>query len=86
MNKKHILLMLACCLIPILAIGAVTIFHVPFNLVLLYGMILLCPISHLFMMRGMMNGEGHDHEGHHDQAPVHNPSPSRTWWDKKAEE
>lgn len=57
MKKSHILIMILCCLIPVAAMTAIYFFKVPANSVLLYGMILLCPISHLLMMKFM----GHDH-------------------------
>ena len=68
MNKKglfHGLLMMACCLIPILALAA----FMPqlqnsasgFNWAWLF--ILACPLMHIFMMKGMMgHGKNHDHE------------------------
>ncbi len=76
MHKKHTLLMLACCLIPLIALGAVNILHISLNQILLYGMILVCPLSHLLMMHGMMHEKDHDSEHTHDhprenaQAPV----------------
>lgn len=57
MKKSHMWLMLLCCLPPVAAIIAVYVFRVPFNNVLLYGMILICPLSHILMMRFM----GHEH-------------------------
>ncbi len=69
-SKKHALLMLAFCLVPLIALGAVNILHIPLNQLLLYGMILICPISHLFMMKFMMHGEDHDH--HHKQEAAYN--------------
>jgi uncharacterized membrane protein len=57
MKKSHIWMMILCCLIPVVGLVAVYFFKVPLNSVLFYGMLLLCPLSHLLMMRFM----GHDH-------------------------
>ncbi len=61
MNKKHILIMLACCLIPLVALTAIFVFRIPATGVIYFGILLLCPVLHLLMMRNMM---GHDHAGH----------------------
>lgn len=58
-HKKHMLLMLACCLIPIAGLVAISVFRIPASNVLYFGMILLCPLLHLVMMRGMMGGHNH---------------------------
>lgn len=69
MKKSHMILMLLCCLIPVVGLVLVYFFKVPLNNVLFYGMILLCPLSHLLMMRFM----GHDHSSteQHSQLQHH---------------
>jgi len=71
MKKSHMWLMVLCCLIPVVGVVLVSFFKVPLNNVLFYGMILLCPLSHLLMMRFM----GHDHSSEqHSEHPHHSTS------------
>ena len=59
MSKKHTLIMLACCLIPIAALVAIFMFKIAVSAVV-YGVIMLfCPLSHLLMMKFI---GGHDHQ------------------------
>ena len=57
---KHMLIMLACCLVPLALILAVSVFGLSLGALsglLPYALVLLCPLMMIFMMRGM----GHDH-------------------------
>lgn len=74
MNRKHLLIMLACCLIPIVALAAIFVFKIPANSVIYFGILLLCPALHLLMMRNMGHGHAdHDHAGHDHTQPGHGP-------------
>ena len=61
MSKTHKILMMACCLIGLGAAAAIFLFGVSTKTVLLGMMVLLCPLSHLLMMRFM--GHNHGNEG-----------------------
>lgn len=66
MTKKHILIMLACCLVFVAALGLLALFKIPLNTLYIGAMILLCPLSHLLMMKFMI----HDHAEHRQTEAV----------------
>jgi hypothetical protein len=51
--------MLACCLIPLGLLAAVMLFNVDLGSVGLFAIVLLCPLLHILMMRGMRHDHGH---------------------------
>lgn len=59
MTGKHFLLILACCLVPLVALAAIFFFNIPLNTVLLVGLILVCPLAHLIMMKFMIQEQDH---------------------------
>lgn len=61
-NIGHWLIMLLCCLLPVVAIGAILLFDVPVSTVLFAGLLLFCPLSHLLMMFWM--GRNHHRSLH----------------------
>ena len=74
MNKKHALIMVACCLIPIAGFALVSLFNIPLKSVFYFALILICPLSHLLMMKYMVHGEDHQHgavqgHAHHETIP-----------------
>ena len=60
--SKHMLFMVLCCLIPLAILGVLWVIGVSGGY-LIFGVILLCPLLHIFMMRGMHKGNG-DGGGH----------------------
>ena len=71
MNRKHALLMIACCLVPIAGFALVSLFNIPLKSVLYFVLILFCPLSHILMMKYMGHGDDHQHgkaldHVHHD--------------------
>ena len=58
MKRTHFLLMILCCLVPLVGLAAILLFNVPVNTVLWIGLILFCPLSHLLMMKFMPHEHG----------------------------
>lgn len=64
MNKKHIILMVLGCVVPIVIIFILFTIGIPLNNLLLFAIILICPLSHIFMMKMMMNHGNNNHINH----------------------
>ncbi len=64
MKKNHIWIMLLCCLIPLIGLAAIFLFNIPTNTVVYFGLVLLCPIAHFFMMGNMHNQNDQSHDRH----------------------
>lgn len=68
MNRKHLILMIVGCSVPIVALAAVWLFQIELSTPLLFALLLLCPLSHLFMLGGHGHGEQqaapHSYEEH----------------------
>jgi hypothetical protein len=62
MTTKHALIMLICCLIPLAGFAAVSLLKIPLNNVLWFGLMMICPLSHILLMKYMM--PGHNYEDH----------------------
>ena len=56
-KSKHTLIMFLCCLIPLVILTVLWANGVSTSYLIL-GAVLLCPLLHLVMMRGMHKGSG----------------------------
>ena len=69
MIRKHLVLMAIGCLLPLAVLAAIFIFQVQIHTALLLGLVVLCPVVHLHMMRDHM-GHGAHQALHHGQEMV----------------
>ncbi|MCL5960212.1 MAG: DUF2933 domain-containing protein [Chloroflexi bacterium] len=54
---NHTLLMVICCVVPMAFLAAVFVFNVPLGTIGTFAILMLCPLMHLFMMKGMGHGD-----------------------------
>ncbi len=64
--SRHALLMILCCAITLALIAAVALFRIDLGIYGYLALLLLCPLMHILMMRGM-HGHGDDHACHTDK-------------------
>jgi uncharacterized membrane protein len=55
---NHILMMLACCMVPLG--GALILRYLGYGTYASYLVFLLCPLMHLFMMKDMFKGKNNE--------------------------
>ena len=65
MNKRHMWIMLICCLLPIIGLVAVVLLKIPVNTVVYVGLALLCPLAHFFIMGNTHNHAHQPSQQHH---------------------
>ncbi len=53
-DRRHLWLMVICCLIPVVALAAVWLFNIPVSGPVLIALVLLCPLSHVALMGLLM--------------------------------
>jgi len=58
-SKRHLWLMVICCLIPVVALVGVRLLSIPVNGTVLIILLALCPLSHIALMWVMMRGSQH---------------------------
>ena len=63
MEKRHLVVMVLCCLIPIAAVAAVFLFKIPVSAPVLAVLFLLCPLSHIGLMWVLMSGNREQDHG-----------------------
>lgn len=69
MTRKHLLLTVIGCAVPILALAAIFLFQIQIGTVFLFALFLLCPALHLWMMRNYTGHSTHLAEHTNVQGP-----------------
>lgn len=62
LKKNHFLLMVLCCAIPVVLVIGFALFKSSESWAWLF--ILLCPLMHIFMMKGHKHNENHEKDDH----------------------
>lgn len=70
MTRKHLILMLLGCGLPIVVLAAVFLFEVELSALALFALLLLCPLSHLLMLG--RHGQSEHQAAHPSQQEANN--------------
>ncbi len=76
MARKHALIMLLCCLTPLAAIFAVSVLGIPLGNLAPVAMLILCPLMHILLMRGMAGHNGQGQASCRSTAPTPEETPA----------
>lgn len=69
--SRHALLMILCCAIPLALVAAVAVLRIDLGSFGYWAILLLCPLLHVFLMRGMHSGG--DNQACHAQGEAATP-------------
>lgn len=82
MSSKHMMIMMLCCLIPLAGFFLVSVFGLSLSSLGTIALVLLCPLLHILMMRGMggrhSEGQPSCHETKSEPAPATLSEPAPT--------
>ncbi len=77
-GNRHMMIMVLCCLIPLAAVFLVSVMGISLNSIGTAALVLLCPLLHIFMMRGMMgHGSSKQASCHESQQETPRALPSK---------
>ena len=62
LKSNHVLLMVLCCAVPLIALAGATYFFGLSKSYLFWAAVLICPLSHLFLTRWMHGEHSKDKE------------------------
>ena len=66
MKNKHALIMVICCLLPVVGFSVAFFLGIPLGTLGTAALFLLCPLGHILMMRSM--GKKHAEHNHMGEA------------------
>lgn len=68
MKNKHALIMIICCLLPVVGFAVAFLLGIPLGTLGILALLLLCPLGHILMMRSM--GKKNTEHTHNNEIAV----------------